>query len=315
MRLVALLLSLVTVFLPKAALAEATPGKDWRINFFDAATPVMEKIHVFHEWTLLPIITVITLFVLFLLIYVVFRFRKSNNPIPSKTTHHVGLEIIWTIVPVLILMMIAVPSIRLVLMQDETPKSDITIKAIGYQWYWGYEYPELDVAEYSAYMRCLPENGSYKSECLDKLKTDNEPHKLATDYPVVVPVNKTVRLLVTSMDVIHSWAMPSFGVKKDAVPGRMNSTWFKATKTGTYYGQCSELCGVNHAFMPITVEVVSQETYDAWLVAAKAGDFDKGNQIIKAYKANNLAEIKTATLPLLNNDDAPNAQQNQGDAQ
>jgi len=269
MRILALLFGLFSLMLSSQAFAEATPGKDWQINFFDAVTPVMEKIHHFHGWVLMPIITAITLFVLALLIYVAIRFRKSKNPNPSKTTHHVGLEIIWTIVPVI---------------QDETPKSDITIKAIGYQWYWGYEYPQEGVGEYSSYMRCMPENGVYKKECLEQLKKENVPHKLAVDYPVVVPVNKTVRVLITAMDVIHAFAVPSFGVKRDAVPGRMNQTWFKSTQIGTFYGQCSELCGVNHAFMPITVEVVPQEIYDQWLVFAKSGDLDSGNKVLDAYK-------------------------------
>ncbi|MFT6071546.1 MAG: cytochrome c oxidase subunit 2 [Alphaproteobacteria bacterium] len=284
MKRFALLLGLVTTLFSWSAHAIATPGEDWQINFFDAASPVMEKIHDFHGTILMPIITVITLFVLALLIYVSIRFRKGKNPTPSKTTHHVGLEIAWTIIPVIILVLIAIPSIRLVIMQDETPKSDITIKAIGYQWYWGYEYPEEGVKEYSSYMRCPPEAGTYKQECLDELKKEGLPHKLAVDYPLVVPVNKTVRVLITAMDVIHAFAMPSFGVKRDAVPGRMNQSWFKATKTGTFYGQCSELCGTNHAFMPITVEVVPQNIYDQWLEFSKSGDLDGGNSFIEDYK-------------------------------
>jgi cytochrome c oxidase subunit 2 len=278
------LLFIISIFFSGQANAVATPGQDWQINFFDAASPVMEKIYLFHSDILLPIITVITLFVLALLIYVSVRFRKSKNPVPSKTTHHVGIEILWTIVPILILVVIAIPSIRLLIMQDETPKSDITIKAIGYQWYWGYEYPQEGVAEYASYMRCLPENGIYKKECLQALNQEKVPHKLAVDYPIVVPLDKTVRVLVTAMDVIHAFALPALGVKKDAVPGRMNQTWFKATKLGTYYGQCSELCGVNHAFMPITLEVVPQNIYDKWLTFAKAGKLDEGNKFINDYK-------------------------------
>jgi len=293
--LVLLTISLITAMFSSSVYANATPGKDWQINFFDAVTPVMQKIHDFHTWTLMPIITVITVFVLLLLIYVCLRFRKGKNPNPSKTTHHVGLEIVWTLIPVLILIVIAVPSIRLIIMQDETPKSDITIKAVGYQWYWGYEYPEAKVAEYSSYMRCPLEEGKYNQECLDKLQAENIPHKLAVDYPVVVPVNKTVRLLITAMDVMHSFAVPSFGVKRDAVPGRMNQSWFKAEKTGTYYGQCSELCGVSHAFMPIAFEVVPQEVYDKWLEAAQAGNLDAGNKIITDYKQENMTENVTET--------------------
>jgi cytochrome c oxidase subunit 2 len=282
----------------------------------------MQKIHDFHTWTLMPIITLITIFVLFLLIYVCIRFRKSRNPNPSKTTHHVGLEIVWTLIPVAILIMIAIPSIRLIIMQDETPKSDITIKAIGYQWYWGYEYPEAKVAEYASYMRCPLEEGIYNKECLEKLKAENVPHKLAVDYPVVVPVDKTVRLLITAMDVIHAFAIPSFGVKRDAVPGRMNQSWFKAEKTGTYYGQCSELCGVSHAFMPIAFEVVPQEVYDKWLEAAQAGNLDAGNKIIADYKSEKSSVQAHKNIPdnrlkqvSLGINTVQNIKNSQGDAQ
>ena len=285
MKSLALLLGLICTMFSSHVYATATPGVDWQINFFDAVTPVMQKIHDFHTWTLMPIITVITIFVLILLIYVCVRFRKARNPSPSKTTHHVGLEIVWTLVPVIILIAIAIPSMRLIIMQDETPKSDITIKAIGYQWYWGYEYPEAKVAEFSSYMRCPLEAGKYNQKCLETLKSENIPHKLAVDYPVVVPVDKTVRLLITAMDVMHSFAIPSFGVKRDAVPGRMNQSWFKAEKIGTYYGQCSELCGVNHAFMPITFEVVPQNIYDKWLDFAQVGDLDAGNKVINDFKS------------------------------
>ncbi len=300
MKSLVLLLGLIVALFSGNAYAVATPGQNWQIDFFDAVTPVMEKIHDFHTWTLMPIITVITLFVLILLIYISIKFRRGKNPNPSKTTHHVGLEIIWTLVPVIILIVIAVPSIRLVIMQDETPKSDITIKAVGYQWYWGYEYPETGIAEYSSYMRCPPEAGSYNQECLDKLKAENLPHKLATDYPIVVPVNKTVRVLSTAMDVIHAFAIPSFGLKRDAVPGRMNQSWFKATEIGTYYGQCSELCGVNHAFMPIMIEVVPQDIYDKWVVFAKANDLDAGNKLLNDFKFNKgiIAQTDITQSPL-----------------
>ena len=264
------------------------------MNFFDAASPVMERIHSFHEHILLPIIIIITLFVLGLLIYVAVRFRAGRNPNPSKTTHHVLLEVIWTILPVLILMIIAVPSLKLLFLQDKVPTADVTIKAVGYQWYWGHEYPELGVPEYSSTMLC-PQGGDkngFDAKCVDDLKAKQIPHKLATDYPVVVPVNKTVRVLVTSMDVIHAWAMPALGVKKDAVPGRMNDTWFRATKEGTYYGQCSELCGINHAFMPITLKVVSEDAYKEWLSLAKAGKLDDGNKLLEEYQTAGYFEKK-----------------------
>ncbi len=293
-----LIVALFTGSVTGSAYATATPGENWQINFLDAATPVMERINDFHTWTLMPIITVITVFVLILLIYVCIRFRKGKNPNPSKTTHHVGLEIIWTLVPVIILLIIVVPSVRLIMMQDNTPKSDITIKAIGYQWYWAYEYPESGIKEYSSYMRCLPEAGSYKKECVDTLTAEGLPHKLATDYPLVVPVDKTVRVLTTAMDVIHAFAIPAFGVKRDATPGRMNQSWFKATKIGTYYGQCSELCGVNHAFMPIMVEVVPQDIYDNWVIFAKEGNLDAGNKLIADFKAQKAQKNTIVQTPL-----------------
>jgi cytochrome c oxidase subunit II len=330
MKSFALLFSLIVALFTGSAYATATPGENWQINFFDAATPVMERINDFHTWTLMPIITMITVFVLILLIYVCIRFRKGKNPNPSKTTHHVGLEIIWTIVPVIILLIIVVPSVRLIMMQDNTPKSDITIKATGYQWYWAYEYPDSGIPdsgikEYSSYMRCLPEAGSYNKECVDKLTAENLPHKLATDYPLVVPVDKTVRVLTTASDVIHAFAIPAFGLKRDATPGRMNQSWFKATKIGTYYGQCSELCGVNHAFMPIMVEVVPQDIYDNWVLFAKEGNLDAGNKLIADFKArkntivqNPLPTIsvdKTQAIDVGNTNNEKNTHIKTGDAQ
>lgn len=278
--------------------AGAADKAGWGLYFADAVTPVMREIRHFHEWVLLPVITAIVLLVLALLIYVCFRFRARRSPQPSKTSHNVLIETVWTLVPVLILMIIAAPSIRLLLLEDKIPPADVTVKAIGYQWYWGYEYPEAEVAEYSSYMLCQPDAGAengFKQECVDGLKAEKLPHKLATDTFVVAPVNKNVRLLVTSQDVIHSWAMPAFGVKIDAIPGRVNQTWFRAEKEGTYYGQCSELCGVNHAFMPITVKVVSQEAYDAWVKAAK-DDIDAANKIIADYALEKTvtADVRTA---------------------
>lgn len=315
MKSLRLLFAVVVALFSSHAHALTTFGENWQIDFFEAVTPVMHKIHDFHTWTLMPIITVITLFVLILLVYVCVRFRKSNNPNPSKTTHHVGIEIIWTLIPVIILVVIAIPSIRLIIMQDETPKSDLTVKVTGYQWYWGYEYPEIGISEYSSYMRCLPEQGAYNQECLNKLKAENLPHKFAVDYPFVVPVDKTVRLLITASDVMHSFAIPSFGVKRDAVPGRMNQSWFKAEKIGTYYGQCSELCGVNHAFMPIAVEVVTQELYNQWILLTKEGKHDEANQLISDFKlqSHDIASSSKVAIPL-NQTEYSNTQTS-GDAQ
>jgi cytochrome c oxidase subunit 2 len=190
------------------------------------------------------------------MIYASVRFRASKNPNPSKTTHNVAVEVLWTLIPCLILIVMAVPSFKILYKQDTIPKADLTIKAVGYQWYWGYEYPDENVI-FDSYM--------IKEEDLK----ENQPRLLAVDNEVVVPVNKVVKVLITANDVLHAWALPSFGVKRDAVPGRINETWFKAEKVGTYYGQCSELCGIQHAFMPIAVRVVSDEEYAEWLSDAK----------------------------------------------
>lgn len=236
----------------------AEPGqpRDWQLGFQEAVTPIMRQLNDFHNF-LLILITVITLFVLGLLIYVALRFNENANPKPSKTSHHTILEVLWTVVPILVLVVIAVPSFRLLFAQYDFPKADLTVKAIGNQWYWTYEYPDQ-------------ENMTFDSIMLedDELKP-GQPRLLATDNDVVVPVNKNIHILVTASDVLHNWTIPAFGVKVDAVPGRLIRTWFRAEKTGIYYGQCSELCGQKHAFMPISVRVVSDEEFAAWLETAK----------------------------------------------
>ena len=234
----------------------ANEPKDWQLGFQKAGSGHMEDIVWFHDYMLLPIITGITVFVLFLVIYACVRFRASRNPVASKTTHNTFIEVIWTLVPCLILIVIAVPSFKVLYEQDEIPPADVTIKAVGYQWYWGYEYPDENII-FDSYM------------IEDKDLQPGQPRLLTVDNEIFVPVNKVVKVLITANDVLHAWALPSFGVKRDAVPGRINETWFKADRTGTFYGQCSELCGVKHAFMPITVNVVSQDEYDAWIVEAK----------------------------------------------
>ena len=234
----------------------ADQPKNWQLGFQDSASQGMTEIVSFHNNILLPIIIAISVFVLFLMIYVCIRFRASRNPNPSKTTHNVAVEVLWTLIPCLILIVMAVPSFKILYKQDTIPKADVTVKAIGYQWYWGYEYPDENII-FESYM--------IKEEDLK----ENQPRLLAVDNEVVVPVNKVVKVLITANDVLHAWALPSFGVKRDAVPGRINETWFKAEKVGTYYGQCSELCGIQHAFMPITVRVVSEEDYADWLSDAK----------------------------------------------
>ena len=235
-----------------AGTALAAQPEPWQMNFQPAATPVMEQITSFHN-LLLWIITGIALFVLLLLLWVFIRFNSRANPEPQKFSHNTLLEVLWTAIPIVILVAIAIPSLRLLYLQDQIPPADFTIKATGYQWYWSYEYPDHGIGEYFAAM--------IEEEDLQ----EGQPRLLATDNPVVVPVGATVRVIVTAADVLHNWAMPAFGVKMDAVPGRINETWFRAEGEGTYYGQCSELCGQRHAFMPIQVEVVSQAEFDAWV--------------------------------------------------
>ncbi|TAK48502.1 MAG: cytochrome c oxidase subunit II [Xanthobacteraceae bacterium] len=233
------------------ALAEPGQPAPWEFTLQQSASPVMDNIVWFHNF-LLYIITAIVLFVLALLIIVMVRFNAKANPTPSRTTHHTLLEVVWTVVPVLILVAIAVPSFRLLFMQLETPKADLTIKATGKQWFWSYAYPD---------------HGKFEFDSL--LDSGKQPRLLGVDNEMVVPVNKVVRVQTTGADVIHSFAVPSFGIKIDAIPGRLNETWFKATREGTYHGQCSELCGRDHAFMPIAVRVVSDQEFAVWVEEAK----------------------------------------------
>jgi len=227
----------------------------WQLGLQQAATPVMDNIVWFHNF-LLWLIVAITLFVLVLLMVVVVRFNARSNPVPSRTTHNTLIEVVWTVVPVLILVSIAVPSFRLLFLQLNVPKADVTIKATGKQWFWSYSYPD-EKFEFDSLL------------VQDKDLKQGQPRLLTADNAMVVPVNKVVVVQTTGADVIHSWAVPSFGVKIDAIPGRLNETWFKAERTGTYYGQCSQLCGRDHAFMPIEVHVVSDQEYAAWLADAK----------------------------------------------
>jgi len=225
--------------------------RPWEITLQEAATPVMENIISFHN-LLLVIITVITLFVLALLVIVVVKFNAKANPVPSRTTHNTLIEVAWTLIPVLILVAIAVPSFRLLFQQLDIPKADLTVKATGKQWYWSYSYPD---------------NGKFEFDSL--MAADKQPRLLGVDNEMVVPVNKVIRVQTTGADVIHAFAVPSFGIKIDSIPGRLNETWFKATKVGVYYGQCSELCGKDHAFMPIAVRVVTDQEFASWVEAAK----------------------------------------------
>jgi cytochrome c oxidase subunit 2 len=232
---------------------------DGAIGLQPAHSVMKAKAIFFHNDILLPIITGITLLVLALLLICIVRFNRRANPTPAKWSHNTPVEIAWTAGPVLILMFIAVFSFRLLYQYHEMPKPDLTVKATGYQWYWGYEYPDQKISEFTS--NVLTE---------DQAKARGEPYLLAADNPLVVPVHKNVQVLVTGADVIHDFGLPAFGLKTDAVPGKVNSTWFNADKTGLYYGQCDQLCGVNHAFMPIEIKVVSQADFDAW-VASKHG--------------------------------------------
>lgn len=267
-----------------AAQAEGYARK-WQFGFQEPVTPIARQLVSFHDF-LLVIITLVTLFVMGLLFYVIKNFNEKANPVPSKTTHNTTIEVIWTIVPILVLLVIAIPSFRLLFAQYDYPKPDLVIKATGNQWYWSYEYPDADAMSFDALM--LRDDNSVP------IKGPNgEPRVLAVDNYVYVPVNKNVEVLVTASDVIHAWAVPAFGVKVDAVPGRVMRTWFRAEKIGTYYGQCSELCGKDHGYMPIAVKVVSQADYEAWLKKAKQ-EYASGEPNLKKSKNTRLAAIKPA---------------------
>ena len=239
-----------------AGAALAQQPTDWEVDFQTALSPSMERIVDFNLMVTI-IIVIITAFVFALMAWIVIRYNKKRNPVPSKTTHNTMLEVIWTVVPVIILLVIAVPSFRLLYYTDRVEEADMTLKAIGHQWYWSYEYPDHGDFTFDALM--LED---------DELE-EGQPRLLATDEAVVLPVGAKIRLLTTADDVIHSWAIPAFGVKMDSVPGRVNETWFQINREGMYYGQCSELCGTLHGFMPIMIEAVSQEEFDAWVEFAR----------------------------------------------
>lgn len=242
-------------------------AEPWQLGLQEAHTPIMERINSFHNM-LLWIITLITIFVLALLVYVCVKFKAEANPTPSRRTHHATLEIAWTAIPVLILVIMAIPSFKLLYFSDVVPDTDMTVKAIGRQWYWSYEYPDHGNFTFDAWM--IP----------DEDIGEGQFRLLETDYRVVIPAATNVRVQVTSSDVLHAWAMPSAGVKIDAVPGRLNETWVNFPEPGVYYGQCSELCGVNHGFMPIAIEVLPKEEFEAWVGEAqeefaKVGEADR----------------------------------------
>jgi len=237
------------------ALADGVPT-DWQIGMQEAVTPVMQDIVSFHDF-LLWVIAFIAGFVLILLLIIIVRFNARANPTPSRTTHNTFLEVVWTIVPVVVLTIIAVPSFRLLFVELDVPKPDLTVKVTGKQWFWTYAYPDSGNFQFDSVM------------IADKDLKPGQLRLLAVNNEMVVPVNEVVHVLVTGADVIHSFNVPAFGIRIDAIPGRINDTWFKATAEGTYYGECSELCGENHSFMPIAVHVVSQADFNTWLTQAK----------------------------------------------
>jgi len=271
---------------PARTSPDATVGQPTRaMGFQPQVTPIGEEALWFHNVLLMPIITIISIFVLGLLLYVMIRFRRSANPVPSRTTHNTLLEVVWTLVPVLILVAIAVPSIRLLAHQYAPPKADITVKATGNQWYWTYSYPDHGIEE-------IVSNGLKDEDA----KARGEPRLLAVDERMVVPQGAVVKVIVTATDVIHSWGVPAFWTKVDAVPGRLNETWFRADKPGVYYGQCFELCGARHAYMPIAVEVLPQAQFAAW-VASKKGKMPGPGGVV--------APDSTAASPVTNPQAAP----------
>ncbi|MFO1037135.1 MAG: cytochrome c oxidase subunit II [Geminicoccaceae bacterium] len=251
--LTATLLGLVALALPVAGHANPQP---WETNLQPAFSPIMERIHSFHS-LLLWVISLIVLLVLALLVYVCFRFREDKNPVPSRRSHHTLLEIVWTAVPVLILVTIAIPSFKLLYYMDVVPKTEMTLKAIGHQWYWSYQYPDNGNFTFDAYMLS------------DDDRQPDQPRLLATDNAIVLPVGTNIKVQTFGEDVIHSWAMPALGIKVDAIPGHLNEGWIHINEPGMYYGQCSELCGVNHGFMPIMIKAVPKDEFDAWVKDAQ----------------------------------------------
>ena len=276
----------IGVLLAVAAVLGASGGawaaqpEPWGIGLQPSVTEVMDDINWFNNLTLVVAIGV-SVFVMILFLIVAVRYNARSNPNPSKTSHNTMLEVVWTLGPVLILVGLSIFSFRLLYKQLEIPEPDLTVKAVGYQWYWGYEYVDAGFDDLS-FDSVMLEDGE-RAERIEKLGiTEKEvPRLLAVDYQLVVPAGKVVRVQVTAADVIHAFAMPAFGVKVDAIPGRLNETWFNARETGVYYGQCSELCGSRHAFMPIAIRVVTPEQFEAWTTAAKT-DIDQANEMLTA---------------------------------
>ncbi len=256
------------------ALAAGLP-EPWQMNFQRAYSPTMEKVHDFH-WLLLVVQFGIVALVLGLLGYIIYRFNAKRNPVPSKTSHNTLLEIVWTAVPIVILVIIAIPSMKLLYFADRTPEPEMTLKVTAHQWYWSYNYPDHGNFEYDSIM--IPD---------DEIDlAAGQVRLLSVDQPVVLPVNTRVQVLITAGDVIHNWAVPALGLKTDAIPGRVNETWVEITAEGTFYGMCSELCGVNHGFMPIEIRAVSKEAFAEWAEQAR-----------EEFAARNAPAVAVATAP------------------
>ncbi len=283
--LTALLIASMTAVAHAADKPYEGMARPWQLNFQEPATPVMEQLYGMHNILLFMCFTIST-FVLVMLLYVCFRFNRKRNPVASKTSHNTKLEIIWTTIPILILIAIAIPSLRLHYFMERDVDADMTLKVVGYQWYWHYEYPDSGGVNFDSYI------------LKDKDLKPGDHRLLAVDNRLVVPVDTKIRVLITGADVIHSFAVPAFGIKRDAIPGRLNETWFKAEKIGTFYGQCSELCGVGHGFMPIVVDVVSKEDYAKWIAAKKK---EAGIADTQPVNANAKPDTKPADKAVTNN--------------
>jgi cytochrome c oxidase subunit 2 len=260
-----------------------------QIGFQEAVTPVAADIHWLHDYVN-AIIFLITAFVLGLMLFVMWRFSEKRNPVPSRTTHNTTVEILWTVIPVFVLVAIAIPSFKLLYFQYSFPPPDLTIKAVGHAWNWTHEYPDQGISVDSIMLQDSERDAAIKAG----MPAEQVPRNLAVDNEILVPVNKVVHVLVTSSDVIHAWTIPSFGSKVDAVPGRVTATWFKATKEGIYFGQCSELCGKDHAFMPIALRVVKEPVFNDWAAALKARDKKKAKEIIRNAALDLAGPTKTA---------------------
>jgi len=271
------------------ALAGSGQPSPRQITFQEAVTPIAEDIQWLHDYVNV-IIFLITAFVLGLMLWVMWRFSEKRNPVPSKTTHNTTIEVLWTVVPVFILVVIAVPSFKLLYAQYAFPPPDLTIKAVGHAWNWTHEFPDQKFSVNSVMLQDDERQAAIKAG----MPADQVPRNLAVNNEVLVPVNKVVHVLVTASDVIHAWTIPSFGSKVDAVPGRITATWFKATKEGIYFGQCSELCGKDHAFMPIAIRVVKDDVFKDWVAASQARDRKRVKEIILRVAKEHIGQNKLA---------------------